>query len=423
MKILQIVEESPSLDFTLPIYEFTDDNFEILVFSTKPSFEHWYDVDPSSLMFNKKDIRFATCIDSIKINNKIKEFLHYFTKINRSNDKNILSKISRKFFTFVIAKLCKPEEFVKNYFKGNPDIVLIETRNDLIPNRINQKLFQWINENNIKTFGVPNSAYTLENVKWSPIDPFGIHKIKAQPFNTFPKNYEYWMTSKQPFVIEQLGNVSHKIVGYTGIDTKWLELFKFNPDKDGSNKEINVLINVRHFGKKQKMGYGKGQYVVEDINEFFITIKNMMDSSKDVKFNLYIKPHYYVNFSDFEEILNNLNINNYKFIKTSIYKALVGMDIVIGLHTSVNLVSALAGYPTLLYPQVLTDNIKKDDIKTGQMYEGMSGYSETIEEFMLIFKKLLLKETRYNFSKKDSAFLRKFFDDGSINNLLSYVNK
>ena len=30
MKILQILEESPSLDFTLPIFEFTDDNCEIL---------------------------------------------------------------------------------------------------------------------------------------------------------------------------------------------------------------------------------------------------------------------------------------------------------------------------------------------------------------------------------------------------------
>ena len=34
MKILQIVEESPSLDFSLPIFEFLNDSDEIIVFST-----------------------------------------------------------------------------------------------------------------------------------------------------------------------------------------------------------------------------------------------------------------------------------------------------------------------------------------------------------------------------------------------------
>ncbi len=422
MKILQILEESPSLDFTLPIFEFTDDNCEILVFSTKPSYQHWYDENPKNLMFNNTNVKFLTCIDSLNIGNGLKQYLHSNTKNNRSNDKNILSKISRKFFNLVINTLCKPDEFIKDYFKGDPDIIFIETRNDLIPNKINKKLFQWINENNIKTVGVPNSAYTLENVKWSPIEPFGVHKITSPPFNSFPKNFEYWMTSEQPFVIEQLGNIPYKIVGYPGVDTKWLELFEYKSNGKKSMDEINILINIRHFGQKRNLGYGTGQYVVEDIEEFFSTIKDLINSIKNVSFNLFIKPHYYVNFSEFEKILKNLDINHYKFVKTSIYKALLNMDIVIGLHTSVNLVSALAGYPTLLYPQVLSNNLKKDDVKTNLMYEGMMGYSEDIEEFKLIFKKLLMADMRSSFSKKDSKFLRKFFKDNSIENLSPYIN-
>ena len=38
MKVLQIIEESPSLDFTLPIFDFLDtENNQILIFTTKPS--------------------------------------------------------------------------------------------------------------------------------------------------------------------------------------------------------------------------------------------------------------------------------------------------------------------------------------------------------------------------------------------------
>ena len=97
MKILQILEESPSLDFTLPIFEFTDNKCEILVFSTKPSYEHWYDVNPTNLMFNNTNVKFLTCIDSLKLGNRLKKYIHSNTKNNRSNDKNVLSKVSRKF--------------------------------------------------------------------------------------------------------------------------------------------------------------------------------------------------------------------------------------------------------------------------------------------------------------------------------------
>ena len=54
MKILQIVEESPSLDFSIPLFEFIDDDSTIVVYSTRPSFQHWYEDSPENLLFNKK---------------------------------------------------------------------------------------------------------------------------------------------------------------------------------------------------------------------------------------------------------------------------------------------------------------------------------------------------------------------------------
>ena len=58
MKILQIVEESPSLDFSIPLFEFIDEDSTIVVYSTKPSFQHWYEDSPENLLFNKKILLF-----------------------------------------------------------------------------------------------------------------------------------------------------------------------------------------------------------------------------------------------------------------------------------------------------------------------------------------------------------------------------
>ena len=174
------------------------------------------------------------------------------------------------------------------------------------------------------------------------------------------------------------------------------------------SKEINLLVNIRHFGKNRNLGYGIGQYNIDDIILFFETLKECIDIESSKKFNLFIKPHYYVNFLDFDKILKDLGIKNYNFLKTSIYKALNNIDIVIGMHTSVNLITALSGYPTLLFPQVLSNNIKKDDIKTKKMYEGMIGYCNNEDEFKEKFRFFLDTENRTNISIKDKEHIRKF---------------
>ena len=421
MKILQIVEESPSLDFSMPLFEFIDEDSTIVVYSTKPSFQHWYEDSPENLLFNKKNITFLTTLDTINAPKIIKTTLHRFTKSNRSNTNNFFKKVLQKICTLIIDTFSKPNEFLKDYFYGNPDYVFIETRNDLLPNKVNKNLFQWIQDEEIKCIGVPNSAYTLEGVKWSPITPFGKSKTSNKLFLDFPNNYEYWMTSLQPFVIEQLEEVPYKIVGYPGADKNWINLFSFDEKSILDSKEINLLVNIRHFGKNRNLGYGIGQYNIDDIILFFETLKECIDIESSKKFNLFIKPHYYVNFLDFDKILKDLGIKNYKFLKTSIYKALNNIDIVIGMHTSVNLITALSGYPTLLFPQVLSNNIKKDDIKTKKMYEGMIGYCNNEDEFKEKFRFFLDTENRANISIKDREHIRKFFKDNSTKEILDYL--
>lgn len=421
MKVLQIVEESPSLDFSLPLFNSLNSQDEIVVFSTKPSFNQWYDESPHGLIFKESNIKFFSSVDSMKLPSLIKGLLKKILGRNRDNVNNIILKVIYKLLNKFVSLYSNPVKFLKSELNGDPDLVFIDTRNDLIPNNINYKIFSWLNKNYIKTVGLPVSLYTLEGVKWSPITPFGIHKLNYDPFKKFPTNYSHWLTSKQPYVISQLDSVSHNIVGYPGVDSKWLDLFKYNHKKQKSSRELNILLNVRHFGKKRSLTPASGKYIYEDVYNFFYELKKIIKSCEDFKINLFIKPHYYVNFKEFRKMLNKLEITNYKFLRTSIYFALKDINFVVGLHSSVNLISILSGIPTLIFPQVLTEKFMDEDKKSNKIYKNLNGYSESIEDFNSLFRKYLDIDYRDRHIEEDKIHLREIFPDNSIDKIINII--
>ena len=48
------VEESPSLDFTLPVFNELDNDTKIIILCSRPSYSYWFDHDPSKLLPKEK---------------------------------------------------------------------------------------------------------------------------------------------------------------------------------------------------------------------------------------------------------------------------------------------------------------------------------------------------------------------------------
>ena len=111
-------------------------------------------------------------------------------------------------------------------------------------------------------------------------------------------------------------------------------------------------------------------------------------------------------------------IENYSFLRTSIYNSLKNIDFVIGMHTSVNLVSILFDKPTIIYPQVLTQEFMKQDLKSKQMYTTLNGFCADTDEFKIKFGSFLDKGKRIKLSTEDQKHLRSFFKDSSIDNII-----
>ena len=140
-------------------------------------------------------------------------------------------------------------------------------------------------------------------------------------------------------------------------------------------------------------------YVLYNSNKIPNYLKDCISNYPEYEFRFLIKPHYYVNFKSFNKILKKVGIKNYSFLRTSIYNSFKNIDFVIGMHTSVNLVSILFNKPTILYPQVLTQEFMKQDLKSKQMYIALNGFCTDIDEFKIKFESFLDKEKRIKLSK------------------------
>ena len=130
-----------------------------------------------------------------------------------------------------------------------------------------------------------------------------------------------------------------------------------------------------------------------------------------------------MNFESLNKLLINSKIKNTKTFRTSIYNSLKNVDIVVGLHTSVNIVTSAAKIPTILYPETQTKIIGETDKKTSEMYTSHPGYAESKEEFKNLFIKSLDIESRNKLGKECYLWSKKIFGDTSMKNIISQINK
>ena len=422
MKILQIVEESPSLDFTIPIFDQIHEENEIIIFTIRPTYNYWFDHKPEKLFpENNTNVIFLDLIKISKFPRIVTKFFRLFVLNNRDNTNNFLSKSLRVFFTYLLDLSSDIQKIFDNFSdNGFPDIVMVDSRNDLKINNINKKLFTLINNKKIKTIGVPVSTYVREG--WFfPVNLFGTSSKLNFPFNKLPNKFEFWSTTYQPKTKDQLEKNQYRIVGYSGLNENWLS--KWTGEKKENVKEIKILLNIRHFDEDIGEQNKPGPYTADEVEKFFSFLSSLQEELKDYKIEFILKPHYYMNFESLNKLLINSKIKNTKTFRTSIYNSLKNVDIVVGLHTSVNIVTSAAKIPTILYPETQTKIIGETDKKTSEMYTSHPGYAESKEEFKNLFIKSLDIESRNKLGKECYLWSKKIFGDTSMKNIISQINK
>ena len=138
MKILQIVEESPSLDFTIPIFDQIHEENEIIIFTIRPTYNYWFDHKPEKLFpENNTNVIFLDLIKISKFPRIVTKFFRLFV-LNKETTQITSIKILKLFLLTCLICLQIFKKYLITSDNRFPDIVMVDSRNDLKINNINK---------------------------------------------------------------------------------------------------------------------------------------------------------------------------------------------------------------------------------------------------------------------------------------------
>lgn len=417
MNILQLVEESPVLDFSIPVLEEleTEDN-KIIILCLVPNLHSWYEGGGSTLS-SKRNILIFDLIGIYSGPKIIKTLLRHFTLNDRNNTKNIFSKILRKLCEIYLDIRVDVNGFIIREFNNHIDLALLDQRNDLKQSRINSKFFTFIDKKEIKSIFLPASPF-VPDIPMTRF-PFGDKSSNEYPFNIWPKKFEYWVSNNQPSILNEISGKHIYNVGYSGLDSKWLNKYRNIDDREA----FGVLVVIRNFQfNKNTRDFG-GPYEHVEILNFLQDIKKALEkSTKSRKYKVYIKSHYYTNWKDLNTLLEQVGFNNYSVLRTNIYNAMEKCSLSIGLHSSVNFVTSLAGIPTILFQESIGEKLFESDKELKEIYLKHPGFVTNRKELENKILELTNSRDNSDFIKKSKDHLRCYYLDNSIEKCLDRIS-
>ena len=270
MNILQLVEESPVLDFSIPLLKkLENEENKIIILCMVPNLESWFD-NRYSIFITRTDVKLYDLIDISNSNKIVKKLLRRFTKNNRNNTKSFFSKIFRKLSEVFLDYRVNVNRFIKTNFEDNIDLVFLDQRNDLKKSKVNNQFFSYIDNKNIQSIFLPASPF-VPDIPMTRF-PFGDKDSNKYPFNKWPNKFEYWISNKQPSIKEELEDRNTYIVGYTGLDSEWLD----NCQKVDDDNVYKVLVIIRNFQLQKNSRKFGGPYEYSEIYNFLNIIKKSL---------------------------------------------------------------------------------------------------------------------------------------------------
>jgi hypothetical protein len=267
-----------------------------------------------------------------------------------------------------------------------------------------------------------------------PISEFCPFDEKGNPL---PDYCDFWIPLRfgTPWVQLPERKKQFSIVGYPGCDSEWLRhLLQKDP------KDIAGIENKTIAGKKKKCLFIIRRYLpigqrrpssldpfIVDYNDFSKPLKALTKAINicEDEIELIIKPHpsnnYYALVEDFRKTV----IDNWSISYEPIYALLKEVDIVVSLFSTILLVPAIAGIPTIIVNSKLQQHVHRTWDLLREMYTGMRFYVEDVEQLPKIFCDILA-EIKNNGNEKvvshDINHLRYYFPDGAIAHSLERIN-
>lgn len=299
----------------------------------------------------------------------------------------------------------------------NADYILYDSRDT--SNYIGRSSFYAFFEKTQTPIGlVPHAPHLRDPVsEFAPFDEKG---------NALPDYCQFWVPLKYgtPWLAIPDKKKNFFITGYPGMDSQWLNFLKSrNNSYVKNNKKLKVLFVIRRY-------LPKGESRTEQTDDFIINYEDFIEPLKALNncllalcsYELIIKPHPSNNYQELLKDIQSLHIKNYSISYEPIYQHIGEVDMVISLPSTVLLISAMAGIPTIIINNELQQKIHKRWSILEDMYSKMSYFLPNLESMKYVLDEIINVDHKNRYNSSDIQHLRNFYDDNATDKVIHCID-
>ena len=200
-----------------------------------------------------------------------------------------------------------------------------------------------------------------------------------------------------------------------------MELFIFANNQETTDT-IRCLVLTRKFLSKNFSRPNNYDESTLDYYETYNFLKSLHDSIKDkgVCVEIIVKPHPSSSKDEIKKILNKIGFKNYKITFDLFYSILPNIDLVVAQFSTALVIPMSYNIPTVLVETKLQNSIHNRWPILADFYSNLRYYSLESELSSQI-SSIVSKFPNHKKNNHDYNFMRKFFDDNSIQIALDRV--
>lgn len=306
----------------------------------------------------------------------------------------------------------------------SPDIVLFD--NTIITRFYRrQQVYSYLSSVRKKVILLPHAPHHASTTAFTPFDKEG---------EELPDYCEFWMPFKFDRAWERLPERKSQFayVGYPGLDSEWLEQLESGgqlhstgkPRSSRAGEPLRCLFIIRQFLPKGRTRTPNSNAFHYDYDEFSYYINLIGNSLKSavVDIELIVKPHPSNDFETLKEVFIASELPRWRIVHDPIYAILSECDFVISLYSTILLIPAMIGIPTILL-HTSTQSVVHQEDTMKQLYTGLHFYLENPEDLPLRLKEVIEIASERRWTNKpvwkgDVEHLRQFYPDGAMQRCL-----
>lgn len=331
--------------------------------------------------------------------------------------KRLLANLLQSAATFVENRVTKKVVDTERILtKLRPDFVLFDNRSvTQFPGR--DDLYSWMYRHGVKVALLPHAPHLRD-----PVREFCAFDEKGE---SLPNFCEFWVPLKfgEPWrqVPGQRGQF--QITGYPGLDSRWLDWCRHGCGGKKSNtsplKRIRCLFVMRRYMPQGEVRPADLDPYIVDYQDVFGPLTALARSFAELgqEVEVILKPHPANNYSMLAADMAHSGFLAWSISHDPIYPLLSEVDLVVGLFSTVLLIPAMAGVPTILIRTGLQDIVHSEWPLLEKLYTELSYYVQDIEKLTSTLGRALA-QVDSGAGGCDEPHLRQYFPDKAIDNVL-----